>query len=186
MAGARKKQPMPKALVPKVPQTVSVAQKAAPGMHITSGEKNHTPVIGTSTATQDKSFFFLLPCTTNSPNRWFCPCGHSDFGWLNSGFESWGCSQSYVSPRWVLDMFCMCLVNLFFILVSWAYGSKYRLKETQEIAAHHTSKVDTQIKHPHKVGNVQKAMSLMNKPKLWAGFIVSFLYFFSSCKAYYN
>ena len=72
MAGARKKQPVPKAPVPKVlavTQTVSVAQKAAPRMHITSGEKNHTPVIGTSTATQDKSFFFLLPCTTNSPNR---------------------------------------------------------------------------------------------------------------------
>ena len=60
MAGARKKQPVPKAPVPKVlavTQTVSVARKAAPGMHVASGEENCAPAIGTSAATQDKGLF---------------------------------------------------------------------------------------------------------------------------------
>ena len=51
---------MPKAPVPKVlavTQTVSVAWKAAPGMHVASGEENCAPAIGTSAATQDKGLF---------------------------------------------------------------------------------------------------------------------------------
>ena len=85
-----------------------------------------------------------------------------------------------------LTCFVHALLIFFLFWLAELAVAKYRLKETQEIAARRTSKVDTQIKRPHKVGNVQKAMSLMNKPKLWAGFIVSFLYFFSSCKAYHN
>lgn len=56
-SGARKKQPVLKAPVPKVlavTQTPSLAQKAASGMHVASGEENHLPAIGTSAATQDK------------------------------------------------------------------------------------------------------------------------------------
>jgi hypothetical protein len=50
------KAPVPKVLA--VTQTLSLAQKAASGSHVASGDENHPPVIGTSTSTQT-----LVTCT---------------------------------------------------------------------------------------------------------------------------
>ena len=81
-----------------------------------------------------------------------------------------------------MDILSVISFSLFLVELA---ATKHQLKETQEIAACCTSKADTQIKRPYKVGNVQKAIGFINKPKLWAGFIVSFGIFFS-CKAYLN
>ena len=186
--GARKKQPVLKASVPKVlavTQTPSLAQKAASRIHVVSGDKNHPPALGTSASTQtlvthmgihaqpvvpapDKGISHFYWCALLTP-----PTGDAvSAAMVTLADLIWDLSPEAAARVISLqDEYSTCFVHAlsvisFFLFLVELVVTKHQLEETWEIAAHRTSKVGTQIKCPHKVGNVQKAIGFMNKPKL--------------------